>query len=448
MKQCAYIVLTCLLFTGCEKFLKEKPNKKLAVPTSLQDYQAILDKYNVINYEDPSAGEISADDYYLTDEAWAARKETEQRMYLWENNHLFEETYNDWSTTYTPVYRANTVLEGTREMTIGEGLLNDWKNVRGQAFFIRGKAFLQAAIIWSLAYDEATADEDLGIPLRLNTDFNEPSARASVRETYQQIVGDLKNAAALLPEQPLHVLRASKPAAYALLARTYLAMRRYDQALLYADTCLKLKDNLMDYNMLDATATYPFPQFNEEVIFDSYISTPQTIRINIARIAPTLYDQYDSDDCRKTAFFTEYEDGAVGFKGSYEGSQHLFSGAAIDEQYLIRSECLTRAGRIDDALKDINKLLSTRYKTGTFEPVKITDKQELLDLILRERRKQLLMRGLRWMDIKRLNKEGAGITLRRTINGNVYELVPNNARFAIPIPEEIISISGMKQNPY
>ncbi|SEM08104.1 hypothetical protein SAMN05216436_101351 [bacterium A37T11] len=57
------------------------------------------------------------------------------------------------------------------------------------------------------------------------------------------------------------------------------------------------------------------------------------------------------------------------------------------------------------------------------------------------------MRGLRWMDIKRLNKEGANITLTRNLNGQIYTLPPNDPRFALPIPEDVIDLSGMQQNP-
>jgi hypothetical protein len=57
------------------------------------------------------------------------------------------------------------------------------------------------------------------------------------------------------------------------------------------------------------------------------------------------------------------------------------------------------------------------------------------------------MRGTRWTDIKRLNKEGAGISLKRNVNGNSYILPANNLRFALPLPDDIVSLSGMQQNP-
>ncbi|HBI87240.1 MAG TPA: RagB/SusD family nutrient uptake outer membrane protein, partial [Sphingobacterium sp.] len=46
-----------------------------------------------------------------------------------------------------------------------------------------------------------------------------------------------------------------------------------------------------------------------------------------------------------------------------------------------------------------------------------------------------------------LNKEGAGITLQRKLNGQTYTLHPGDQRFALPIPEDIIALTGMPQNP-
>jgi starch-binding outer membrane protein, SusD/RagB family len=63
-----------------------------------------------------------------------------------------------------------------------------------------------------------------------------------------------------------------------------------------------------------------------------------------------------------------------------------------------------------------------------------------------ERRKELTMRGLRWIDIKRLNKEGAGIVLKRLIGDKTYTLQPNDPRYALPLPADIILNTGMQQN--
>jgi len=57
------------------------------------------------------------------------------------------------------------------------------------------------------------------------------------------------------------------------------------------------------------------------------------------------------------------------------------------------------------------------------------------------------MRGLRWMDIKRLNKENRNITIKRLIGGQEFTLSPNANYYALPLPNDIIQLTGMQQNP-
>lgn len=98
-------------------------------------------------------------------------------------------------------------------------------------------------------------------------------------------------------------------------------------------------------------------------------------------------------------------------------------------------------------MNDLNYLLIKRWKKGTYVPLTATDATDAVSKILAERRKELLFRGLRWMDIKRLNKDGAGITLKRVINGETFLLPPNDPRYAVAIPEDVIATTGMQQNP-
>lgn len=440
----------CILFillSSCKKFLDEKPDKKLAIPHTLKDFQALLDQYTLINNNDPSSGEVSADDYYLTDADFAARKETNQNMYLWQKDNIFDPSTNDWFRTFRPVYFSNTVLENIPLVPITQFNREQWNNVKGQALFFRAKAYFQAAVIWTVAYDEGSASSELGLPLRLNSDFNEVSVRSNLKDTYLQIISDLKEASRTLAVKPEHVIRPSKPAAYGLLARVYLSMRNYEQAGLYADSCLSFKSDLLDYNQLNPSATYPIAQFNTEVIAESFIPPSPPISNSRAKITQSLYQLYAFGDLRKVVFFRANPDGSFAFKGSYEGNEALFSGVATDEIYLIRAECFARAGKVTEAMKDLNILLRKRWKTGTFTDLTAANATQALNVILIERRKELLMRGLRWMDIKRLNREGAGIVLSRTINSKTYTLQPNDLRYALSIPEEIIALSKMSQNP-
>jgi hypothetical protein len=100
-----------------------------------------------------------------------------------------------------------------------------------------------------------------------------------------------------------------------------------------------------------------------------------------------------------------------------------------------------------NALNDLDSLLTHRWRTGTFTPYSISSAAEALDTILVERRKELAFRGLRWSDLRRLNREAWPITLTRNLNGVLYTLTPNSELYTLPIPPDVINFSGIMQNP-
>lgn len=443
---CSLLLIVVLIEMGCEKFLQEKPDSQLAVPTTISDYQAILDNDGVFNLVPMGLGEASADNYYLSYENWSALDLDNRNIYTWRSEiNLDNLRNNEWMYLYRQVYYANVVLEGI-QLSLNKSS-SQWSNVQGQALFYRARVFFIIATTFAQAYDKATASGDLGIPLRLSSDFNQKSTRASIQETYEQIINDLKNAIRLLPVIPKHVMRPSKPAAYGMLARVYLAMRKYKQAGIYADSCLSLYDNLLDFNNLNALDEFPIQIFNKETIF--YAKGGLTmINDRRAKVDTTLLSLYEPNDLRKEIFFRENEDGSFAFKGNYTESPSLFMGIATDEMMLIKAECLARNGSVSKAMKVLNALLVKRWKAGTFAPFTASDKKTAIKLILTERRKELLMRNLRWMDLKRLNKEQEfKRDLIRNLNGKTYVLKPGAHGYSLPIPQSVIELSGMQQNP-
>lgn len=443
-----YLLLAMYCFS-CKKYLEVRSDKSLVVISKLSDLQSLLDRPGDVNWNDSGSPEVVSDNYYLAGPDYESLSDNDKNIYIWNGSNIYPSAANnDWGMIYNEAYVANTVLSNIDKINRTPDDQSDWNNVNGQALFLRAKSFLSAVSIWSLAYDPKTADTDLGIPLRLDPDFNNPSVRSTVQQTYDQIIRDLQQSIQLLPITPLHVLRASKPAAYGLLARVYLFMREYAKAGLYADSCLQLRNYLMDYNGdpdVDAASSFPFAQFNGEVIYSSQIPYPSTLYYG--NIDSTLYNSYPQHDLRKLRFFASNGLGPFAFTGNYENNTNLFSGIAVDEIYLMRAECYARAGKVAEAMNDLNILLLKRWETGTFVAFTAVDPNDALNKILVERRKELVFRNLRWMDIKRLNKEDANIMLVRNINGQVYSLPPNDLRYALAIPEDLVSLFGIRQNP-
>ena len=437
-----------VLLPSCTKYLEKKPNSSLVVPRTLADLQGMMDDYNIMNQNTPAMAEASTDDFFVLQSTYYGYEDELRKIYSWQPADYNYQ--NDWANAYTAVYNCNYCLERVEKVTRTEENNQQWNYVKGAAFFYRAFWFAQLAGSYSKAYDEASSTSDLGIVLRLGSDYNIPSKRATVRETYERIITDLKKAAPLLPDfPPAHLAQASKAAAYAMLARTYISMRQYDSAGYYAGKALTIKHDLLDYNdpSVQPGVSVPFEPYNREIIFytTEWVSYRAKNPSN-ALVDSMLYASFDDNDMRKTVFFRP-NNGYWRFKGSYASATNLlFSGLAVDELYLIRAEANARAGKLPAAMEDLNTLLEKRWATGTFVPLDIKDQATAIVTILLERRKQLMFRNTRWADIKRLNKEGAGIIPKRIIDGAVYTLEPNSPKYALPLPKDIIDMTGMEQN--
>lgn len=435
-----------ILFISCSKYLDKKPVKSLAVPDRLSDLQALLDNHRVINEVSPPLLDLVADDYYVSTNYWQTYTlEFQNLNYIWDPTVT---QFNSWAQPYKgPVYFSNVVLDQLPDITITGKEQATYNSIRGAALFHRAFAFHQIAQLYCRPYS-STATTDPGIVLRTTSAIGNDSKRATVQETYGQVVKDLKEAAQFLPLQSLYPTRPTKVAAWGALARTYLSMRDYGNAGTYADSCLQKFDSLIDYNSLIPVGNPPIKRFNKETIFYNHPLSSGMFRR--ANIDTSLYQSYTTDDLRKEVFFKTNPDGTFSFQGSYDGTflpRASFDGIAIDEVYLIRAECFARNGNTTAAMRDLNTLLETRWRTNMFTRFTASDAADALRIILRERRKELLFRGLRWSDLRRFNEEGHNITLTRIINNKTYQLPPNDPRWVMLIPLEVIRLSGIPQNP-
>ncbi|WP_316753346.1 RagB/SusD family nutrient uptake outer membrane protein [Pedobacter gandavensis] len=450
-------LICCLTITGCKKFLDEKPDIKLAVPESLQDLQALLDNSGKMNTSGSNGRstdlpEASSDNYQIDDESYESLEQGTRNIYIWGPEVMgtyASEIEGCWGGHYSVITPCNTVLKSIEGIKRTSANAVAYDNVKGSALFFRSNSFLWLVTGWSKTFNESSADQDPGIPLRKDDTYNEKVSRGTLRQTYDQIINDLNEALPLLPEKPVHSFRPSKAAVHALLARTYLAMRKYELAATEAKACIQVfgNNNLLNYNTLDATSEEPIARFNPEVIF-SMESFTTTYTDETATVKADLYASYDDNDLRKTVFFYENEDfGGYSFKGHYAGYR-LFTGLALDEVYLIAAESLIRTNKAGEGMDLLNELLLKRWATGSFAPLQITNPSDALLLVLKERRKELVMRNLRWMDLKRLNMEPEHqVQISRTIKGKIEKLEPGDPRYSFPIPLRSIQMSGLTQNP-
>jgi starch-binding outer membrane protein, SusD/RagB family len=429
---------------SCKKYLDAKTDKSLVIPSTVEDAQALLDNYQGMNQFFPFVGNLSDDNFYLTDSYFNTQSINYRNYCTWAKEAVDE---TDWNYMYGMVLNADIAIETINKQS--PSLQNSAKanNIKGQALFFRALGLYNVVQYYAAPYDSSTAAKLPGIPLRLSSDATIISTRATLEQSWQQIVSDLKLAIDLLPFSNTILSRPNKISAYAALAEIFLDMSKFKQAGSYADSSLQLNHTLIDYNTLDTTKLYPFTRFNSEVLFSSVTQNIAILTLNNYIVDSLLFQSYDSNDLRRKLYFANNGKGTVGFTGSYDGSSSLFNGIATDEVYLIKAECEAREGLTDNAMAVLNTLLVTRWITGTFIPFIATNADEALNLILTERRKELILRSKRWFDLRRLNKEtNHAKTLTRLQNGITYTLPPGDPRYVFPIPVQAVSITGMEQN--
>jgi hypothetical protein len=447
-----FLALTLITASSCKKNKDIEPDPQ-PDPQKLDPLVQMENKLRFQSYFS-LLPEVSTTDYIITGQtySWNSIASSEKKAFTWQAD-IFgnSNSVSDWETPYSLIGTADATLNQYLDsVPVTDSNAVQWKQVKGHALFLRSLALYEAAQLFAKPYDSTTAETDLGVPLRAVA--VEQMKRPSLKETYSSIVDSLKAAISLLPETIYDRQFGSKPAANALLARVYLSMHQYDSAELYALHVLEVR-NLLDYRGINTSDDYLIKSVaptNQEILFYSTYRSGILYDLrnddDYAYIDTTLFRSYLANDLRRD-FLYDYYGWYLKTGGYSTNYSEFFNGLATDEIYLIVAECEARKGNTADALKYLNALLEKRYVNGKFTNLTAGNSQEALTLVLNERKKELAFRGLRWYDLRRLNKEGANIALTRAFNNTTYTLPPNSPLYVFPIPNYIISKSGMTQNP-
>lgn len=447
------MLVASILFTGCEKFLDQKSDGSLSIPENEKDLRALLDNEGLVNSGFPGLNDLASDEYFIDYTVWKSRPDLDQRFYVWDGDvSTFQNS--SWFSSYKVVMVSNIVLESIEKQIKHHGITQNLNVMKGEALFLRAIRHFTVSQLYCAPYDPNGDNRSPGIPIRTSSDINEVYQRSTVEDTYNSILHDLKASLDLLPVNSESITRPNKVAAHALLARIYLSMEKYPEALESAQQAYSLNNKLLDYNKIDRSVSNPFEvSKNVEIIYYAKnVSSATYITKSRSNIDTLLLGKYQEGDLRREAFFEKKSNGHSTFKGHYSGQEPiLFCGLATDELYLIIAECQARVGNVALSMATLNLLLRNRYDPKDFKSVDQLSKEKLLDTILIERRKELLFRGLRWSDLRRLNRDSRyrKDLKRKLFNGTAWEeyvLPAGDLRYVSAIPDQVIELSGMEQN--
>jgi len=463
MKKVTTILAICVvvMLTGCNDYLDIKP-KGEKIPKTVTDYETLLNYESVQKVSDTYPTYLT-DDVYLPDVAQGTATpglnsvdQSILNLYLFKKD-VFGEAQDDgfWFASYNRIYYYNTVIDNIMD---AEGPSEQQKHsIRAEALISRALEYLYLVNGYAKHYDVRTADTDPGVPLILDEDISKKDlVRASVKDVYAQIQSDLQAALPNLPAQPKgNAFRASKAAGYGILAKMYLYMGNYAEALKAANEVLEINNSLLDlkkYAVVKPQSSIGRTNVPQD------IDNPENIYIKFAPYvyglsskvfgSDELISLFSEDDMRLQVYFTKNFRNIPTDK--YVWAPYLRVNLAVSspEIYLIAAECEAREGSIERAIALINKLRDNRIKNNT--DIVATDRNDALQKVLEERRRELAMSGMmRYIDLKRLNQESQfAKTVTHVTGEGTFSLEPNSPLYVLPIPAKVMRFNknSMKQN--
>lgn len=344
-----------------------------------------------------------------------------------------------WVGLYNIVNSANNILNHIEGVDgIGDA---GRSRIEGTAYYFRALALFDLLRQFGEFFNEGSA---FGVPVFtevLDRSTAPSVGRASVLETYNQIIADLEEAEKLLPAQDDRFF-VSKAAVQALLARVYLYRKDYNKAKTYADQVIANNDYALNDNYNDNFDVEGSVESIFEINFTSIDGNglSELLMLSTANEvsgANELWNAFETDDVRKEQFIRRF--GIVRCVKYGDAATDIETNVVISrlaELYLIRSEAIANTVGIAEALPDLN---AVRTRSLADMPILAQDVPDLAaynDILIRERRLELAFEGHYWFDLVRLGKavEVRGIEPYRQ---------------ALPIPDREIKVSNgvLVQNP-
>lgn len=245
--QCGSLLIAATMMLGaCNAFLDENPKSDLVELDSPEKIQALLP--SIYPTKSPTyLTELASDNIQDDGVDHPYGNQFSVGAAYWRrilnSDSYYDSPYQIWESAYNAILHANTVLRAVDKLADPQSDLA--KACRGEALVGRAWAHFLLAGTFSLAYDPATADKDLGIPYVQEpvTTLQPDYPRGTVAETYAKIAADLEAGIPLVegfvsyPEdkKKFHFSAAS---AHAFAARFYLYYQKWDKAIEHADKVL------------------------------------------------------------------------------------------------------------------------------------------------------------------------------------------------------------------
>ena len=489
MKKIIYILLVFSFsaLVGCEDFLEINPQGELtqeAFPVNQADaLLATNAAYSTLRSWDYHSGGFPILDI-MSDDAHKGSNPNDGLNTVGPYDNFTHTPTQDgldrwWASLYKGIKRTNVVIEKVPEIEMDNDLRTRYV---GEARFLRGLYYFDLVRAWD------------GVPLVTTTVVPLQLPRASLDEVYELVEQDLLSAMGSLPEKSDYgsndLGRASKGAARALLARFYLFKGDFVNAEKYALEVIQSNGYDLEPNFEDANgkngehgveSVFEIGAMETEGAVGNQYANTQGVRgtpnrgWGFNRPSLDLRNAFEEDDPRLNLTIIDLGDEIDGIlilgdgttpDETFDDQGNLIEvecynrkvwipGTSTNTQFghnrrlirysdvlLMAAEALNENGKSGEALEHLNRVRNrARHGNSDILPdITTTNKDELRDLILFERRVELAMEGHRFWDLVRTGRAPQVLGTLGFVQGK-HELLP------IPQNEIDISQGSLSQNP-
>lgn len=452
--------LLILSTAACEDYTDLTPKGSLVIETADQFLETV---------SLPNRGYPINNFQYLSDDQWMKEGDVIGKTpNINTINFTFDETTDRvsllntssfYNQAYTYINRWNTIISLVDD---SKGDVSTKQLAKAEAKIYRAYDHFLLVNTYAKGYDPKTAATDGGICIMDKFDLEAQPAKSTVAQVYAFIQKDIDEALAYLQEKPMDVYHPSLAFAYAFKAKVHLFKREIASAKEAAEKSLSYNNKIFDmvaYNTQGGPNVVAVPAANNIEVL-SYMYMTGYNEMNFAYqyiISPELRTLFGTNDARFNLFFnttstTNLDQGSntAYWATVYTKFFYPTVGMKTTEVYLMLAECYAREDKFTEAVNVLNTLRAKRILSGTVNLAVPTTRKETMDLVINERRKELLLGFNRFFDLKRLNTEteyAKTVTrvfpiVNKTVPQKTYTLQPNSRLYIIPFP-----LSVLQKNP-
>ena len=303
--------------------------------------------------------------------------------------------------------------------------------------------------IYAKQYDESYADTEGGIIYVDNTDVSGTKPKLTLKETYKRILEDCSDEViSQLPEHEPNVERGDQAWGNAVKAKVLMQMKKYSEAIPYAQASLRLNGNIEDRSLIKTAKKWNLLATCENNLL--YIRHGTRVAPNLEALSKESRPLYEDGDyvfnyggvwdARKGLLYCGVN---VLVFSSYSTYCNVY-GLTSDRMYYTLAECLIRTGKIREGLEQVDLVRAKRIENYTPFAKDGLSEKEAMALYQRAKWIECIGTFENFFDCKRWNTEKG---YERTITKNLdkygdFTIKPESPLWIMPFP-----LTATRYNP-